>query len=77
MNKRRLARVIKSCRLQNGLTLKEMGRLCGVDPRTIWNLEKARVTPHERTLALIRKAFPTIYKDYPEIWDDTWGEEEP
>ena len=77
MNKRRrLAGAMKKCRLENGLTLKEMGRLCGVDPRTIWNLEKARVDPHERTLARIRKAFPAIFEEFPDLWLDTWGDPE-
>ncbi len=67
MNKQKLARKVKKLRLDNDWTLKQMADLVGLHPRTIWNIENAKVFPHDRTLARLQRCFPSL--DLEEFYD--------
>lgn len=57
----KIAAKMKAFRLDRLWTLKQMASACDLAVGAIWLIENGRVTPHERTVAKIRKAFPGIF----------------
>lgn len=56
-NKADLVQQLKNLRLRQGMTVKELGKLSGLDPNFISGIENGRLSPKLETLGLLAAAF--------------------
>ena len=60
-----LPKQMKRFRLERLWTLDQMARVCGISVTAVWQIENGQVTPHELTVAKIRRALPSLFEEIP------------